>query len=95
MRDAFIIFIEHSDKLSDVLDALPFDDAELRELAPKRVRNGRPLVDEQLPGCMLYQRRLLFLALYANKPHVRPRRGFADRAGVGRIRLPSLEVGLT
>ena len=70
------------------------DDAEFRELASKRVRNGRPLVDKQLPGCMLHQRRLLFIALYANKPHVQPRRGFADRAGVVRIRLPSLEVGL-
>ena len=52
MRDVFIIVIEHSDQLSDVLDALPFDDAEFRELASKRVRNSRPLVDEQLPGCI-------------------------------------------
>jgi hypothetical protein len=60
MRDAFIIVIEHSDKLSDVFDALPFDDAEFRKLASKGVRNGRPLVDEQLPGYMLRQRRLLW-----------------------------------
>ena len=57
MRDAFIIVVEHSDKLSDVLDALPFDDAEFRELASKEVRNGRPLVDELLPGCMIARRR--------------------------------------
>jgi hypothetical protein len=41
---------EHPDELSDVLDALPFDHAEFRELAPKGVRNARPLVDQQLPG---------------------------------------------
>jgi hypothetical protein len=59
----FIIFVEHPDELSDVLDALPFDHAEFRELAPKGVRNARPLVDQQLPGCMLHQRSLLLLAL--------------------------------
>ena len=93
MRDVFIIVIEHSDQLSDVLDALPFDDAEFRELASKRVRNSRPLVDEQLPGCIPGQRRLLLLALYANKPHVRPRRGFADRVASCASDFPPLEVG--
>ena len=75
---------------------MPFllDDAKFRELAPKRIRNGRALVNQQLPRRMLHQRRLLLLALYQNKPHVGLRRGFADRAGVMRIGLPTLEVGL-
>jgi len=94
LREVFIILVEHADQLSDVFDALPLDDAEFRELTPKRVRNGRPLIDEQLPGRMLHQRRLLLFALYANKPHVRPRRGFADRACVMRVGLPALEVRL-
>ena len=49
LRKVFIILVEHSDQVSDVFDALLFDDPESSELTSKRVRNGRPLIDEQLP----------------------------------------------
>ena len=70
------------------------DDAELSEVAPQCVDQHRSLVNEEIPGLVQHQHRLLRFVLHGHKPRGRPDDGLSDRLGVSGVGLAALRIGL-
>src|SRR5262249_49502728 len=70
------------------------DNAELGKMGADRVDHGGLLADEEMAGAVKHQPALLLGLLSRNEPHVCPSDRFADRLGVSRIVLVSLDVWL-
>ncbi|GLR67114.1 hypothetical protein GCM10010909_17950 [Acidocella aquatica] len=67
------------------------DYAEFSEMGAQCVGQHHPLTDEQLSRLMQHKHRLLFGQFYPNKSHGRPCDRLADRLGIRRIGLSTLD----
>ena len=70
------------------------DNAQLRHMAAQGVHQHGPLPHQQVARPVQHQHRLLLGGLDRHEPHRRPRHRLADRLGIGRIGLATLDVGL-
>lgn len=68
------------------------DDAELGEMATKRVDQHRSLPDQQVTRSVVQYSRLLNCRLHRHEPPVRPPDRFADCFGVGRVGLAAANI---
>src|ERR1700694_1099079 len=93
----YVGHVARSDTLGEnqrVRDPTPYLNAELCQQAADHVDELRALLDEQVPCPVKRQRRLLLGALDRDIPHRRTRYRLADRLGIARRRLPTLDVSL-
>ena len=93
-RHACVGFIfDHCRQQAYVVRAVWSDYAELREMAPDGIDQLRPLPHQQFSHSVNHQDFLLLFLFDGHETHCRTHHCFADRLGVGRVVLVSLDEG--
>ena len=94
-RDAAVGLVsDDADQLRHPPDAQRGNNSELAETAADQVGEHGLLLDEDFPGAMERESRLLLDRFDRRKPHCRTTHGLADRRGIEGVALPALHIRL-
>src|SRR5215208_6185127 len=94
-RDAAVGFVsDNADQLRYPPDAQRGDNSELAEAAADQIGEHGLLLDQDFPGAMEHESRLLLDRFDRRKPHCRTAHGFADRCRIEGVALSTLHIRL-